>query len=287
MKYILLPIFLFATITSFSQKSIIKGAKKELKYYRKHVQEYLYYKSECLRKDSVIEEQEVLIQNLSAQINMLNQKLIALQADANSNQVVDTRVMPSGTCYQVQIGVYKNTNLMQYLTEPKYVGYQLDQDLVRYHIGYFTNYIEAKNFLDIVRKMGIKDAFIAEYMNGERIIYTNNNPTATKKSDAMRIQKNWEYKEDEDGYEKIVVKPLQTTSTKVSSNEKPIKMQENWELSRDDDGIEVIYVNPSESSSKNEKKSTEASTNENIKMQENWNLRYDENGNPIIDVTPR
>lgn len=120
-------LFLFVLISIsyslvFSQESDKKSVKKELKYYKKHINEYLYKNNKCIRKDSVIMDQEILIENLTSEINALNKKLLAC-AEKKEDDIIDTRVMPKGTSFQIQIGVYKNTELSQYLAEPKYVGF--------------------------------------------------------------------------------------------------------------------------------------------------------------------
>ena len=221
----------------------VKTAKKELKYYKKHINEYIYTKSECVRKDSIIEEQEVLTEKLTRDVNNLNQKLILSASD--KTEVVDTRIMPDGKSFQIQIGVYKNDELTQYLTEPKYMGFELDNDLIRYHLGYFKDYLEAKKFLEIVRRMGIKDAFIAEYLDGKRVNYTNinyNSPINKTLSNTNTSNKTTNISTTSNTNVKPVSKNV-TASDKSTTNNDKVKMQNNWEIKKDEEGNEIIMIN--------------------------------------------
>ena len=126
-----------------------------------------------------------------------------------------------GRCYQIQIGLYKKFALTQYLDKPKYLGFEQVDGAYRYRIGYFQNYQEAIYFLEDIRKMGIKDAFITEYQNGERqndpgvpgryngSTYTSQNTNSKSnqnKSSGIKLQSNWDLMQDENGDMKIQIK---------------------------------------------------------------------------------
>jgi hypothetical protein len=271
-----------------------KYAKKELKYYKKHINEYTYFKEDFRRKDSIVVDQEYEISSLRDELNQLKQQRVST-SDTKENtesNYVDTRVMPAGKSFQIQVGLYKNTELSGFLSEPKYLGYELDKDLVRYHIGYFNSYIEAKNFIDIIKKMGITDAFITEYFDGERINYTN---TISNENNITPI-KNTTTKSN------TAIK--NTNKSKVNNTP---KMEDNWEITKDDEGNDVINVTknkPTTTSSKpvntnttstkpatttttSKPTTTNSRSDEKIKMQDNWKLDTDEYGNEIIKIMPK
>lgn len=287
-KIPIIIICFLCNFAAFSQSDEIKTAKRELKYYKKHLAEYIYFKSECAKKDSSLNEQDELVAKLTSDVNQLNTKLLAKLEQ--KTEVKDTRIMPTGTSYQIQIGVYKNTELMQYLEEPKYLGYELDKQLIRYHIGYFQDYIEAKKFLDVIKRMGISDAFISEYLDGKKVKHSSNVNYNTP------INKT--YSENKTS----TISPNKTVNT--SSNTNNVKLQNNWAIEKDADGNEVIVIKPKEpkvaaassnTNAENNKdvvKATSTTTSkpaintsdEKLKLQNNWVIEKDEDGNEIIRV---
>lgn len=277
-------LYILCFTTVFAQTpDEVKTAKKELKYYKKHINEYIYTKSDCTRKDSVIEEQEVLIEKLTKDINNLNQKLILSVSD--KTEVVDTRIMPEGKSFQIQIGVYKNDELTQYLAEPKYMGFELDNDLIRYHLGYFKDYIEAKKFLEIVRRMGIKDAFIAEYLDGKRVNYSSNINYSSPINKSLSTAKTTATTTTTPKNTTNNTKPSNASTTKTtantSNNSDKVKLQNNWEVKKDENGNDVIMINT--------KKGTNATNNTkspNINVIENDESDEDDLYNESIKVKP-
>ncbi|MEI6312443.1 MAG: hypothetical protein WCP57_09300 [Bacteroidota bacterium] len=306
---VLLAFICFSYSLIYSQVSDKKSVKKELKYYKKNVNEYLYKNSECIRKDSVIMDQEILIENLTSQLNALNKKLLVC-AEKKEDDIIDTRVMPKGTSFQIQIGVYKNTELSQYLAEPKYVGFELDNQLIRYHLGYFRDYLEAKKFLEIVRRMGIKDAFITEYLDGQRVNYTKIDynspinkayssnkeldntdiPKATSSNNKVKLQENWNINKEADGTEKINVNTSKIPTKKVNQDEvinektttkKEVDITKEESTSTDDESA------TEDKSKEVNKTTTTTDKNAPVKLEKNWQMTEDEDGNQIIRIIPK
>lgn len=81
---------------------------------------------------------------------------------------VSNKVVP-GTSYKVQIGLYKNFNINRYFEGGKEISYEVVNGNNRYVIGSFDNEQTAEQFVEDIRKMGIKDAFVAKYENGKRV----------------------------------------------------------------------------------------------------------------------
>lgn len=91
-------------------------------------------------------------------------------------QTAMTNKVQQGTVYKVQIGLYKDFNINKYFDQPRYIGYEEVDGLNRYIISYFADEEIAKGFVKDVRKMGIKDAFVSKYIDGERVYEWSNNP---------------------------------------------------------------------------------------------------------------
>ncbi|MES2622727.1 MAG: hypothetical protein V4615_17895 [Bacteroidota bacterium] len=81
-----------------------------------------------------------------------------------------------GTVYKVQFGLYKNFNITKYFDQPRYIGYEDENGMNRYVISDFVDENVAMNFVEDVRRMGIKDAFVAKYIDGQRVYEWSKNP---------------------------------------------------------------------------------------------------------------
>ncbi len=93
-----------------------------------------------------------------------------------------------GTVFKVQIGLYKEFNINKYFEQPRYIGYEDVDGLNRYIISYFKDEAVAMQFLDDVRKMGIKDAFVAKYVDGKRVYEWSKNPKYAGKPEPVSLQ---------------------------------------------------------------------------------------------------
>jgi hypothetical protein len=80
------------------------------------------------------------------------------------------RMSPNGLVFKVQIGAFRNKDLSKYLeNNPNFSG-DVDADGTRkYTLGYFGDYWEADNFKKYLREMGVKDAWLVAYKNGQRV----------------------------------------------------------------------------------------------------------------------
>lgn len=93
-----------------------------------------------------------------------------------------------GTVYKVQIGLYKEFNINKYFDQPRYIGYEEVDGMNRYIISYFPDEEIAKKFVEDVRKMGIKDAFVSKYIDGERVYEWSKNPKYKGKKEPSTLQ---------------------------------------------------------------------------------------------------
>lgn len=94
----------------------------------------------------------------------------------------------SGTVYKVQIGLYKEFNINKYFAEPRFIGYEEVDGMNRYIISYFPDEEIAKSFVADVRKMGIKDAFVSKYIDGQRVYEWSKNPKYFGKPEPTSLQ---------------------------------------------------------------------------------------------------
>ncbi len=165
-----------STLVSEAQtlsKSEKKALKKEIKTYKKDPEKWV-----TLKKKHRTEVQE-----LNDEIEALKAKLAAETAEkqelANTLAVLQeeydelkksmvTSELPMGTVYQVQMGYYQYLDLLSFNSKLKTVRAEEIDGSKRYVIGYFENVMDALQFSNDMKTLGIKDAFVSRYIDGKR-----------------------------------------------------------------------------------------------------------------------
>ncbi|HCW07378.1 MAG TPA: Ezrin/radixin/moesin family protein [Cytophagales bacterium] len=75
-----------------------------------------------------------------------------------------------GVVFKVQIGAFKNKDLAKYFdNNPNFGGEATDKGEQRFTIGVFRDYWEADKFKKYMREMGVKDAWIVPFKDGQRV----------------------------------------------------------------------------------------------------------------------
>jgi len=127
-------------------------------------------------KNDQISQYQSQINDLRAQVT--EAKSQAQRASQQSQPVAnDTRPAQgseindkSGIVFKVQIGAFKNKDLSKFLTAGKnFTGEKDEEGLMLYSLGVFRDYWEADTFKKYLREMGVKDAWIVSYKDGNRV----------------------------------------------------------------------------------------------------------------------
>src|SRR5690606_39151741 len=115
-------------------------------------------------KDSCIAEHEDQLAQAKNQLSAARAELT--QASQNPNPMDFSK----GIVFKVQIGSFRNKDLSKYFQNNPNFGGELGQDgAQRYTIGIFRDYWEADTFKKYMRVMGVKDAWIVPYRDGNRV----------------------------------------------------------------------------------------------------------------------
>lgn len=93
----------------------------------------------------------------------------ASNTPAPSKSTKASSKVEAGVTYKIQIGLYKQFNINRYFDDAKDISYETVDGKNRYVISSFDNEQTAEQFVQDVRKMGIKDAFVAKYVDGKRV----------------------------------------------------------------------------------------------------------------------
>lgn len=133
-------------------------------------------KGELSETDSKISEKNSQISGYQDQISELRTQLATAKSatrkaepkdnDSGNSYVADSR----GVVFKVQIGAFRNKDLTKYLNKTKDFSGEVGEDgLKRYTLGAFRDYWEADTFKKYLREMGVKDAWVVSFKDGERV----------------------------------------------------------------------------------------------------------------------
>ncbi|MBD0257151.1 MAG: Ezrin/radixin/moesin family protein [Cytophagales bacterium] len=182
----LLIVFVCTATGAFAQKKT-KEEKAQEKQWKKKLKDL-----DPLQYKALLEERD----GLKTELTDLNSKVVSLEADLNAKNADNEkllaqlkgaeqklveeqksnvtkgggRVGANGVVFKVQIGAFRNKDLTKYFdNNPNFSG-DVDADgTKKYSLGYFGDYWEADTFKKYLREMGVKDAWLVAYKNGQRV----------------------------------------------------------------------------------------------------------------------
>ncbi len=173
----LLLLGLLFSVSAASAQSLTKrerkAIKKEIKSYKKnpekwvammnrHDQEIAALETEIGKLKAQLEEARMQNESVALQLQQLELKYKNLMASMPSTD------LPEGTVYQVQMGFYQELDLVSFNNKLKVVKAEEVDGAKRYVIGYFESLMDAWQFASDIKALGIDDAFVTQYVNGER-----------------------------------------------------------------------------------------------------------------------
>ena len=121
--------------------------------------------SSVSEKDAKIAELEDQLSQARSQLTAANAELTALKENPSNSMDFS-----KGVVFKVQIGAFKNKNLAKYFeNNPNFGGEAKDNEPQKLTIGIFRDYWEADTFKKYMREMGVKDAWIVPYQDGQRV----------------------------------------------------------------------------------------------------------------------
>jgi chromosome segregation ATPase len=111
------------------------------------------------------------IQALEDEVGSLQSQLSAAKASFEefSDPQGDPEVLPMGVLFRVQIGAYQKSKIPGDLDTQQDMALEEQEDLQKIVLGQFRNYGDAENLRDRLKAMGVADAWIVSYRDGNRI----------------------------------------------------------------------------------------------------------------------
>jgi len=122
---------------------------------------------------SSISDKDAKIAELEDQLSQTRGQLTASKAELaqlKENPVINPMDFSKGVVFKVQIGAFKNKDLAKYFeNNPNFGGEVKEGEPQKITIGIFRDYWEADTFKKYMREMGVKDAWIVPYRDGQRV----------------------------------------------------------------------------------------------------------------------
>ncbi len=186
--FLCLAVFALST-TSYAQlsKSEKKEWKKKAKQYAKNPESLKQVTEEKATADSqvsslnqkvtslqsTISNKDARISELEDQLSQSRTQLTASRAELaqlKETPIVNSMDFTKGVVFKVQIGAFKNKDLSKYFeNNENFGGEKAGDGTQRLTIGIFRDYWEADTFKKYMREMGVKDAWIVPFKDGERV----------------------------------------------------------------------------------------------------------------------
>jgi len=121
---------------------------------------------------STISDKDAKIAQLEDELSQMRGQLTSARAELAQLKENPSNSMDfsKGVVFKVQIGAFKNKNLAKYFeNNPNFGGEARDSEPQKLTIGIFRDYWEADTFKKYMREMGVKDAWIVPYKDGQRV----------------------------------------------------------------------------------------------------------------------
>ena len=117
-------------------------------------------------KDARLADLEDQLAQARAQVTSTRAELAQLK----SSPVVNEMDFSQGVVFKVQIGAFKNKDLQKYFdNNPNLGGEVKENEPQKITLGIFRDYWQADEFKKYMREMGVKDAWIVPYRDGQRV----------------------------------------------------------------------------------------------------------------------
>jgi len=150
-----------------------KALKKEIRTYKKNPEKWVKMQNkhqskvneltdEIARLNGQLKSAEMEREKLAEQLKLEKLRYVELE------KTIPTTELPEGTVYQVQMGFYQYLDLVSFNDKLKTVRAEEIDGKKRYVIGHFDNLLDAVQFSNDIKRIGVSDAFVTEYIDGER-----------------------------------------------------------------------------------------------------------------------
>ena len=150
-----------------------RALKKEIRTYKKNPEKWVKMQNqhqdkvkelsdEIARLNAQLKTAELTSEQLAEQLKLEQLRFVELEKTIPSTE------LPEGKVYQVQMGFYQYLDLVSFNDKLKTVRAEEIDGKKRYVIGHFDNLLDAVQFSNDIKRIGVSDAFVTEYIDGKR-----------------------------------------------------------------------------------------------------------------------
>lgn len=125
-------------------------------------------------KDGQIGDLQKQVTRMQASYQSAQRELDNLQQNAATQPVYNPDLINGedfsvGVVFKVQVGAFRKMDLEKYAKSSKEFSQEEGEELRKYIIGNFRNYEDANVLKRYLREMGLADAWIVPYRDGQRV----------------------------------------------------------------------------------------------------------------------
>lgn len=130
--------------------------------------------SQVSSKDERISDLQKQVTRMQAAYQAAQNEIEKLKADqskrpAYNPDLINGEDFSIGVVFKVQVGAFRKMDLEKYANSSKEFSEEGADDLRKYVIGNFRNYEDANVLKRYLREMGVEDAWIVPYRDGQRV----------------------------------------------------------------------------------------------------------------------
>jgi len=164
-----------------------KKKKMSIEDFRLMYEENSSQKAQIASMESEISNLETQVSSKDDKVSDLQKQVTRMQAayQAAQNEIENLKSKPQqpvynpdlingedfskGVVFKVQVGAFRKIDLQKYAESSKEFSEEGSDDLRKYVIGNFRNYEDANVLKRYLREMGVEDAWIVPYRDGQRV----------------------------------------------------------------------------------------------------------------------
>ncbi len=186
----LLLVFGFTSIAQLSKeeknewKAKYKAYKKDLEGFKILVEENGSLKGELSNAKNQLNETESKLSDKDALVSdlqdenarMKSQVAVANAAAQEAKNVLNSKpanepapMSMDGVVFKVQVGAFAKKDMSGFFDNNPMFSGENEEGLQKITLGFFRDYWEADTFKKHLREMGVKDAWIVPYKDGQRV----------------------------------------------------------------------------------------------------------------------
>lgn len=125
-------------------------------------------------KDTKISDLQKQVTRMQAAYQAAQNEIEKLKAEQDAKpaynpDIINGEDFSQGVVFKVQVGAFRKMDLSKYADTSKQFAQEGADDLRKYVVGNFRNYEDANVLKRYLREMGVEDAWIVPYRDGQRV----------------------------------------------------------------------------------------------------------------------